>query len=209
MGDREGANCGICALRSQPSIRVGLHHGACRQAFGLAGRQVGGVSRRPQPKRLAPTAFHPSAALPAGREAAVGASVAARNQIRRLSHGGAYRRWTGATLDSHRARLDRQISKRHCRAREPQHQDCLHRWELWGLDEAGLPTFAQTQAATDGQRNVGSATRCCPSHLTPYPQDDDNDLARRLSPRVRRGNLHEDRESRFRHDVTPCRATAR
>src|SRR5580698_9076536 len=34
--------------------------------------------------------------------------------------------------------------------------------ELWGVDEAGLPTFAHTQAATDGQRNVGSATRCCP-----------------------------------------------
>jgi ATP-dependent DNA ligase len=81
--------------------------------------------------------------------------------------------------------------------------------ELWGVDEAGLPTFAHTQAATDGQRNVGSATRCCPSHLTPYPQDGDNDLARRLSPRVRRGNLPEDREPRFRYDVTPCSATAR
>jgi ATP-dependent DNA ligase len=38
--------------------------------------------------------------------------------------------------------------------------------ELWGVDEAGLPTFAHTQAASDGQRNVGSATRRCPSHLT-------------------------------------------
>jgi ATP-dependent DNA ligase len=38
--------------------------------------------------------------------------------------------------------------------------------ELWGVDEAGLPTFAHTQAASDGQRNVGSATRHCPSHLT-------------------------------------------
>src|SRR5580692_1452926 len=55
--------------------------------------------------------------------------------------------------------------------------------ELCGVDEAGLPNFAHTQAATDGVRNVGSATRCCPSHLTPYPQDGDNDLARRLSPR--------------------------
>ena len=26
--------------------------------------------------------------------------------------------------------------------------------ELCGVDEAGLPSFAQTQAATDGERNV-------------------------------------------------------
>jgi hypothetical protein len=50
--------------------------------------------------------------------------------------------------------LDWQISKRRRRARKSQHEDRLHRRQLCGVDNGGLPSFAQTQAATDGERNV-------------------------------------------------------
>jgi hypothetical protein len=54
-----------------------------------------------------------TASFPVGREATVRASVAARDKARRLSYGGAHRQRPCATADAHRARLDRQISKRH------------------------------------------------------------------------------------------------
>ena len=47
-----------------------------------------------------------------------------------------------------------EIPERHRRAREPERQDRLLDGELCGVDEAGLPSFAQTQAATDGEREV-------------------------------------------------------
>ena len=50
--------------------------------------------------------------------------------------------------------MDRQISKRHRSAREPERKTAYLDGELCGVDEAGLPTFAHTQAATDGERNV-------------------------------------------------------
>jgi ATP-dependent DNA ligase len=49
--------------------------------------------------------------------------------------------------------------------------------ELCGVDEAGLPSFAQTQAATDGERGV---------HLVYYAFDRDRRATRAPSFRSRR-----------------------
>jgi hypothetical protein len=57
---------------SGPNSSLGSRHAACRQAFRLTGRQVRAVA----PRRC-PSAVHSAAAFPAGREAAVGPSVAA------------------------------------------------------------------------------------------------------------------------------------
>jgi hypothetical protein len=67
-------------VRVQQSSELGSRHAPCRHAFGLAGHQ----SRSVALGRRSP-AVRTSTAFPAGREASVGASVAARNQTRRLS----------------------------------------------------------------------------------------------------------------------------
>jgi ATP-dependent DNA ligase len=50
--------------------------------------------------------------------------------------------------------LDRQISERHAALANLNVKTAYLDGELCGVDEAGLPTFAHTQAATDGERNV-------------------------------------------------------
>jgi hypothetical protein len=82
-----------------------------------------GLSRRGVPL----SAIHSSQSFPSGREATIGASVAARDKL------DGYRmvariEWSGATPNSHRARLDRQVPKRHSRAREPEREDRLSPW---------------------------------------------------------------------------------
>jgi hypothetical protein len=90
-----------------------------------------------RPRRLPSPALHaeaeaeptrrfrpPSAAFPAGREASVWASMAARDKTGRLSHGRRTNRpWPRTTLDPNRARLDRQIPERHRGARKPERED--------------------------------------------------------------------------------------
>ena len=51
-------------------------------------------------------------------------------------------------------RLDQQISERHHGAGQCEVKTAYIDGELCGVDEAGLPSFAQTQAATDGERGV-------------------------------------------------------
>jgi bifunctional non-homologous end joining protein LigD len=77
-----------------------------------------------------------------------------RDQTGRLSHGRAHRQWPPATPDPDRARLDGQISERGRRARQLEHEDSYLDGELCGVDDAGLPSFAHTQAATDGDRGA-------------------------------------------------------
>jgi hypothetical protein len=66
---------------------------ACRQAFVLAGREVGSVA-----PRRSTSAVRPSAAFAAGREASIGTSVAARNKAGRPSYGRSPRQRPRATL---------------------------------------------------------------------------------------------------------------
>ena len=79
---------------------------------------------------------------------------AARTQIRRLPHGGAYRQWEGQPLT--RAGLDwtDKYPSAIAALANLNVKTAYIDGELCGVDEAGLPTFAHTQAATDGERNV-------------------------------------------------------
>jgi hypothetical protein len=120
-----GASRGIIALRAWSSIEASSHHAACRQAFGLSGRQGGLIA--PQPIQLHASALCPSPAFPAGREAPLGAAMGARNKVGRLSYGRTDREWSCATADPDRPRLDGQISKRRRGTGEPERQDRLHR----------------------------------------------------------------------------------
>ena len=74
-----------------------------------------------------PSALHSSPAFPVGREASGWASMAARNKTGRVSHARTHRPRPRAARNSNRARLDRQISKGHRGAREPEREDCRSR----------------------------------------------------------------------------------
>jgi ATP-dependent DNA ligase len=64
----------------------------------------------------------------------------------------AFNRWPCAASDPNRPRLDSQISRHPRRARALERED--RDGELCGVDETGLPSFAQIQPATDGERNL-------------------------------------------------------
>jgi ATP-dependent DNA ligase len=154
QGRQCGAYCGIVALRDETFPRVGLQHVACRQAFGRAGHQVRPVPPKPKPTRRAPSALHPSATLPAGRKAAVGHQwlheikldgfrMAARidnGRVQLLARTGLD--WTGKYPSAIEALANLNIKTAYLDG------------ELCGVDEAGLTSFAHTQAATDGERGV-------------------------------------------------------
>jgi len=90
------------------------------------------VKSGPFAPRGPPSELRPSPTFPAGREAAVGGAMAARNQTRRLPNSCAHRERSRPTAHPHRARLDRQISERHRRTREPERKDRLYRRRtLW------------------------------------------------------------------------------
>ena len=80
--------------------------------------------------------------------------MGARNKVRRLSHGRTDREWSCATADPDRPRLDGQISSAAAALANLNVKTAYIDGELCGVDDAGLPSFAQTQAATDGERGV-------------------------------------------------------
>jgi hypothetical protein len=98
--------------------------------------------------------------------------MGARSQIGRLSHGGAHRQRPCATPDPDRARLDRQIPGRRSALSNVNVKTAYLDGELCGVDDAGLPSFAHTQAATDGERGV---------QVVYYACRDDHQLRRRYA----------------------------
>jgi hypothetical protein len=127
--------------------RVGLEiYAAHRQAFDVPGRQAWSLGSRPPP-----SAVRPSAAFPAGREAAIRATMGPRDKAGRLSHGCAHRRWTRAASDSNWARLDHKYPSAIAALSNLNARTAYLDGELCGVDEDGLPSFAHTQAATDGE----------------------------------------------------------
>ena len=115
-----------------------------------AGRQVRAVAPKPRP-----FAVRHSAAFPASPEATVRASV-----LHELKLDG-YR--MAARIDNGRVQLltragldwtDKYPSAIAAPSRTWNVKTAYIDGELCGVDEAGLPTFAHTQAATDGERNV-------------------------------------------------------
>ena len=100
-----------------------------------------------------------AAAFRAGREAAVRASMAARNQIRRLSHGGAHRQRARATADWTGLDWTDKYPSAVAALANLNIKTAYFDGELCGVDEAGLPTFAHTQAATDGERGAARLLR--------------------------------------------------
>jgi hypothetical protein len=89
-----------------------------------------------------------------GSKASLGTAMDARDKARRLSRGGTSRQGPCAAAD--RTGLD-------CTDKYPNTIAALANvnvktayldGELCGVDDAGLPSFAHTQAATDGERGV-------------------------------------------------------
>ena len=129
----------------------GFTHVPRRQASDLEVRRSGSSAPRPKPTRRAPSALHPSAACPARREPSVRASMGSRNKARRLSR-------MAARIDNGLPQLltrtgldwtDRYPSAIAALANVNVKTAYID-GELCGVDDAGLPSFAQTQAATDG-----------------------------------------------------------
>jgi hypothetical protein len=136
---------------SRPSSQA--PHAAYSQAFRLVRQQVRSVA----PKRP-PTGLHLSAAFPFSREASIWASVAPRDKAGRLSYGRAHLQWArptpnpGTGLDW----TDKYPSAVAVLANLNVKTAYLD-GELCGVDESGLSSFAQTQAATDGESGARSS----------------------------------------------------
>ena len=147
-------------VKAWSSIEASSRHAACRQAFGLSGRQGGLIA--PQPIQLHASALCPSPAFPAGREAPLGAAMGARNKVGRLSHGRTDREWSCATADPDRPRLDGQISSAAAALANLNVKTAYIDGELCGVDDAGLPSFAHTKTATEDERDANSLLRLRP-----------------------------------------------
>jgi ATP-dependent DNA ligase len=74
-----------------------------------------------------------------------------RNQIGRLSHGCAHRQRPRLAPDPNRPGLDAKYPSAIAALANPNVKTAYIDGELCGVDDAGLPSFAQTQAATDGE----------------------------------------------------------
>src|SRR5271166_5228024 len=79
--------------------------------------------------------------------------MAPRNQTRRFPHVRAHRARAGAIADADGTQLERQISDRYCRPREGAGKNRLSRRRTMHWRD-GLPSFSQTQAASDGSHGV-------------------------------------------------------
>jgi ATP-dependent DNA ligase len=144
-----GADQGLVALRGETFLSVGSKHVACRQAFGLAGHQLRSV-----PSRCLSSAVRPSATHPAGGEASSGPQwvheikldgfrMAARidnGRVQLLTRTGLD--WTDKYPSAIAALANLNVKTVYLDG------------EPCGVDAAGLPSFAHTQAATDGERGV-------------------------------------------------------
>jgi bifunctional non-homologous end joining protein LigD len=136
-------------MATVPISSLGLQNVECRQAFGLTDRQS-----QPLAMGHPPSAVHSSSAFPAGREAASGPQWL--HEIKLDGFRRAARTDNGCAQLLTRTGLD-------WTAKYPSAVAALANLnvrtayldgELCGVDDAGLPSFAHTQAATDGEREV-------------------------------------------------------
>jgi ATP-dependent DNA ligase len=80
--------------------------------------------------------------------------MATRDKARRLSHGRTLRQWTRAAADPHGLDWTGKYPRIIAALSDLNVKTAYIDGELCGVDNAGLPSFAQTQAATDGEREV-------------------------------------------------------
>ena len=133
------------------SSELGSQHAACRQAFGLAGRQVRpsvAADGVPLPQFVPPQLSQPVEKPPSGPQwvheiKLDGYRMAARidnGRVQLLTRTGLD--WTAKYPSAIAALANLNVKTAYLDG------------ELCGVDDAGLPSFAQTQAATDGERDV-------------------------------------------------------
>ena len=122
---------------------------ACRQAFGLAGRQVRSVARRlPLPAFIAPQLSQPVEKPASGPQWLHEIKLGGYRMAARIDNGRAHL-LTRTGLDWSE-KYPNVISARANLKAKTAYLD----GELCGVDDAGLPSFANTQGATDGEREV-------------------------------------------------------
>jgi ATP-dependent DNA ligase len=142
-----GTSCGITALGCERSSELSFRNAACRQAFGRAGRQAG-PSRRGVPllRFVPPQLSQPVEKPPSGAQWLHEIKLDGYRMAARIDNGLAQLLtrtgldWTYPSAIAALANLNVKTA--------------YIDGELCGVDDGGLPSFAQTQAATDGERNV-------------------------------------------------------
>ena len=142
-----GTHLGVTDLKCDRSSELSFQHVACRQAFRPArrksGRRVEGFLRLLPPQLSQPVEKPPSGPQWLHEIKLDGYRMAARidnGRVQLLTRTGLD--WTDKYPSAVAALANLNVKTAYIDG------------ELCGVDEAGLPTFAHTQAATDGERNV-------------------------------------------------------
>ena len=112
------------------------------------------VKIRPIASRRSSPTVRPFPSFLSRSRSTFGAARVPRDQTRRIAYGRAHRQWPGSTAHPNWPRLDQQISERRRGAVQCEGENRLHRRRTLRCRRGRLPSFAQTQAATDGERGV-------------------------------------------------------
>jgi ATP-dependent DNA ligase len=135
---------GARALESEFRSSLESRHAACRQAFGLAGSR--GRSRRALPQFVPPQLSQLVDKSPSGPQWVHEIKLDGYRVAARIDHGRVQLLtdldWTAKYLSAAAALANLNVKTAYIDS------------EFCGVDGAGLPSFAQTQAATDGERRV-------------------------------------------------------